>query len=170
MASPAIPAEPTDSAAPARRGPAAPLTARLVTLVEAAVAAVVGAWIGAWWVPFVIGVAAGLPRAKWSPLSRGGVLPAVAGAIIGWLIPVWVLALRGQPAGATARAVAGLAGLPPYAGVTIAVLALLAALQVWVGAWLARAVFPRAGRSLATDDLGEQQHRKNSATPRDPQT
>jgi hypothetical protein len=68
---------------------------------------------------------------------------AVVGAILGWLIPVWMLALRGQPVGATARAIAGLAGLPPYAGVTVAVAALLAALQVWVGAWLARAAFPQ---------------------------
>lgn len=69
---------------------------------------------------------------------------AVVGATAGWLIPVWVLALRGQPVGATGRAIAALAGLPPYAGVTLAVVALLAALQVLTGAWLAHAVFPRA--------------------------
>lgn len=169
MASPAMPAGPAVPAPRARRRLAAPLAVRLVTLVKAAVATGVCAWAGAWWVPFAIGVAAGIPKAKWSPLSRGGVLPAVIGAVIGWLVPVWVLALRGQPAGATARAIAGLAGLPPYAGVTIAVLALLAALQVWVGAWLARAVFPagmlisrlipmpppRSGRPSATEDPGK---------------
>jgi hypothetical protein len=67
----------------------------------------------------------------------------VAGALVGWAIPLWALALDGQPVGATARAIAGLAGLPPYAGVTVAVVLLLAALQVLVGAWLARAVLPR---------------------------
>jgi hypothetical protein len=156
MASPAVPAEPAVPAPRGRRRPPAPLSVRLGTLIKAAVATGVGAWVGAWWVPFAIGVAAGIPRGKWSPLSRGGVLPAVVGAVIGWLVPVWVLALRGQPAGATARAIAGLAGLPPYAGVTVAVLALLAALQVWVGAWLARAVFPKQARHLFAEDPGEQ--------------
>ena len=66
----------------------------------------------------------------------------LAGAILGWAIPIWALALDGQPVGATARAIAALAGLPPYAGVTVAVVLLLAALQVLVGAWLARGVIP----------------------------
>jgi len=65
---------------------------------------------------------------------------------------LWLLALDGQPAGATARTVAALAGLPPYAGVTLAVVALLAVLQVLAGAWLARAVLPR--RRLVPDEPG----------------
>jgi hypothetical protein len=115
------------------------LAAGLVALVAGAA----GAWLGAWWLPFVVGVAAGSLRK-----ARGMkvVLPAVVGAVAGWLLPVWVLALRGQPVGATARAIAGLAGLPPYSGVTLGVLALLAALQVWVGAWLARAIPVTPGR------------------------
>lgn len=144
MASPAMPAEPAVPASLVRRAPATPLTLRLAVLIVAAVASAVGAYLGAWWVPFVVGVAVAIGKsATWHRLGRGSVLPAVVGATIGWLVPIWVLALRGQPVGATARAIAGLAGLPPYAGVTIAVLALLAALQVWVGAWLARAFFPR---------------------------
>ena len=59
---------------------------------------------------------------------------------------LWALALDGLPAGATARTIAALAGLPPYAGVTVAVIVLLAALQVLVGAWLARAACPGAAR------------------------
>jgi hypothetical protein len=109
----------------------------IVAAVASAVACAVGAWLGAWWVPFIVGAVAGVFRFV---RLRGTVLPAVVGAIVGWLIPVWVLALRGQPVGATARALGGLAGLPPYAGVTLAVLALLAALQVVVGAWLTRAI------------------------------
>jgi hypothetical protein len=105
---------------------------RLAVLVTAAAACAVGAWLGAWWVPFLAGLGAGV-------LRRGGVLPAVAGAIGGWLLVLWVLALNGLPAGATARAIAALAGLPPYALATILVIALLAALQVLAGAWLARA-------------------------------
>ena len=127
---------------------------RLAVLVVAAATTALGAWLGVWWVPFLVGLAAGAlgqartrnpartqartrPRTRW---PRGGVLPAVAGAILGWAIPIWVLALDGQPVGATARVIAGLAGLPPYAGVTVTVVLLLAALQVLVGAWLARGV------------------------------
>ncbi|MGA9833362.1 MAG: hypothetical protein WBQ71_19780, partial [Trebonia sp.] len=61
----------------------------------------------------------------------------------GWAIPMWLLALRGLPAGATARAIASLAGLPPYAAVTIVATLLLAALQPLAGAWLTRALLPR---------------------------
>ena len=59
-----------------------------------------------------------------------------------WLVVLWLVALRGLPVGATARAVGALSGLPPYAGVAVAVAVtlLLAALPVLAGAWLARAV------------------------------
>jgi hypothetical protein len=145
--------------------PVGPLVARLNMLsvsvsVVTVAASGVGAWLGAWWVPFVVGVAVGFLRVTSSGFWRGTTTAAVIGAIIGWLLPVWVLALRGQPVGATARAIAALAGLPPYAGVTIAVLVLLAALQVWVGAWLARAVSPK-------DMPGK---RSTAATPAEPQT
>src|SRR5580693_3292845 len=87
-----------------------------VTVVVAATAAP-----GLWFVPFVAGVAAGLLS-----LRRPGVVPAATlGAITGWALPLWLLALRGLPAGATARAIATL---------------LLAALQTLAGAWLARAL------------------------------
>jgi len=129
----ASPAQTAGTAAPTTHSG---LTGRLAVLVVAVIASAGGAWLGAWWVPFGVGAAVGMLRqAKHVKV----VLPAVAGAVAGWLLPIWVLALRGQPVGATARAIAGLAGLPSYAGVTLAVLALLAALQVWVGAWLARA-------------------------------
>jgi hypothetical protein len=39
--------------------------------------------------------------------------------------------------------IAGLAGLPPHAAVTVTVTLLLAALQALAGAWLARAFAPR---------------------------
>ncbi|MBO0802598.1 MAG: hypothetical protein J2P25_05925 [Nocardiopsaceae bacterium] len=96
------------------------------------------AWAGLWFVPFVIGVAVGLLSWRW-------VVPvAVAGAVVGWALPLWILALRGQPTGATARVIAALAGLPPHAFVTVVVTLLLALLQVLAGAWLARALVPYA--------------------------
>jgi hypothetical protein len=114
---------------------------RLAVLAGALGACWLGAYLGAWWVPFPVGVAAGLPGvAGW--LGRGGVLAAAAGAVLGWALPLWVMALSSLPAGATARAIAALAGLPPYAGVAVAVTLLLAVSQVLAGAWLARAVLP----------------------------
>ena len=130
-----------------------PLPLRLAVLVAAAAATALGAWLGAWWVPFLVGLAAGaLGRARGGAggRPRGGVLPAVAGAILGSAIPLWALALDGQPVGATARVIAGLAGLPPYAWVTVTVVLLLAALQVLAGAWLARGVIPRRAPAQAT--------------------
>jgi hypothetical protein len=104
-----------------------------VAVVVAATAAA-----GAWFVPFVAGVAAGLLSLRWP----GVVIAAVLGAVAGWALPLWILALRGYPAGATAHAIAALAGLPPYAAVTIVATLLLAALQALAGAWLARALAP----------------------------
>jgi hypothetical protein len=124
---------------------------RLAVLAGALAACWLGAYLGAWWVPFPVGVAVGLPAvAGW--LGRGGVLAAAAGAVLGWALPLWVLALSSLPVGATARAIAALAGLPPYAAVVVAVTLLLAASQVLAGAWLARAVFPR--RTVARQEAG----------------
>ena len=117
---------------------------RLAALVLALAACSLGAYLGAWWVPFPVGVAVGLPVVA-GRLGRGGVLAVTAGAVLGWALPLWTMALSSLPAGATARAIAALAGLPPYAAVAVAVTLLLAALQVLAGAWLARAVFPAKG-------------------------
>jgi hypothetical protein len=62
------------------------------------------------------------------------------------LVGLWwdgkYLPVPGATAGATARVIAALAGLLPYAGVTVAVTTALALLQVLAGAWLGRAVLP----------------------------
>jgi hypothetical protein len=116
----------------------------VVTVVVAGTAAA-----GLWFVPFVAGVAAGL-----ASLRRPGVVPAAAlGAVAGWALPLWILALRGLPTGATARAIAAFAGIPPYAAVAVVVTLLLAGLQTLVGAWLARALAPRR-LSAASEDPG----------------
>jgi hypothetical protein len=140
MASPVTPAGPAGPGARAVRGSPA---LRAGVLVAAAVCCGAGAWLGAWWIPFLAGVGGGL-LGRTGPRPRGGlVLPAAAGAILGWLLVLWLLALDGQPAGATARTVAALAGLPPYAWLAVTVVALLAAFQALAGAWLAHAVIPR---------------------------
>jgi hypothetical protein len=98
-----------------------------------------GAELGLWFVPFVLGVAVGVVARR----SRGTVLTVTGGAVAGWAAALWLMALSGLPVGATARTIAALAGLPPYAAVAIAVTLLLAALQALAGSWLARAAFPR---------------------------
>ena len=99
-----------------------------------------GAAFGLWWLPFAAGIAAG--AAPWRARSAlGPVLVAVLVAVLaGWGAALWWPALTGAPAGATARAVAALAGLPPYAGVGVAGTLLVGVLQVLAAVWLARAV------------------------------
>ena len=150
MASQAEPAE------AAKRAPGRSLAGRLVVLVVAAAACALGAWLGAWWVPFLAGVGAGLLKKAGPPLPRAA-WPAVIGAILGWALVLWIMALASLPVGATARVIAALGGLPPYAGVAVAVTLLLAALQVLVGAWLARAMIPsrRAMSASGPSDSSE---------------
>ncbi len=127
----------------------------VVTAVVAATAAA-----GLWFVPFVAGVAAGLLS-----LRRPRVVPAATlGAVAGWALPLWILALRGLPAGATARAIAALAGIPPYAAVAVVVTLLLAALQTLAGAWRSRALVPRRS-SAATGDLGREPDEVGGVVP-----
>ena len=114
------------------------ITHRVAAFVVAAAACGLLAWAGAWFAPFLAGVAAGALSARG---LRGTVLSVAAGAIVGWAFPIWVLALIGQPVGATARSIAALAGIPPYAGVAVTVVLLLAALQALCGAWLALSVY-----------------------------
>jgi hypothetical protein len=111
---------------------------RLVNVVVVALACLGGARLGLWFVPFALGAAEGAAFPRW----RGNVWLVAAGAVAGWALSLWVIALGSQPVGATARAVAGLAGLPPYAAVTVAVTVALAALQALAGSWLGHAVRP----------------------------
>ncbi|HEX3964221.1 MAG TPA: hypothetical protein VHZ03_47510 [Trebonia sp.] len=121
--------------------PGAPGVALISVFAVVAIAVAGLAEAGAWWAPFVAGVYAGRASLRW----RRVVLVTVAGCVVGWVLPLWILALLGYPSGATARAIAAFAGLPPYAAVIIVVTLLLAAAQALAGAWLARAV----GRAVA---------------------
>lgn len=122
------------------------MASRLALLAAAGVVATVTAWAGLWFVPFLIGIAAGL--LAWR--QRHAVLLMAAGVTAGWAVALWIMALRGYPVGATARVIAAIAGLPPYAFVTVTATMLVAFLQVLVGAWLARAL-TRAGVLARTD-------------------
>jgi hypothetical protein len=139
-------------AAPAPRRPAfGPPRARtryarwLAAVAAGAVVVAIAAELGLWFVPFILGVLTGVAtrRADWR-LRR--VLPGmIVMAAAGWGIPLLWQAVRGQPAGATARVIAALAGLPPHAAVGVVVTLLVAVLQAVVGLWLGRAITPRAG-------------------------
>lgn len=120
----------------------APRAGWWLLVVAAATACVTaGAVAGLWFLPFVVGLAAGV-LSCYAGL-RMSLAGAAVAAIAGWAIPLWWLALHDAPVGATARTVAALAGLPPYAGVAVAVALLAAALQALAGLWLARALTPR---------------------------
>jgi hypothetical protein len=108
----------------------------------AVLAALLGlaAGFGWWFLPFVAGVVAGAGPWRARPALS---LTAVA-VLAGWGAALWWPALSGAPAGATARTVAALAGLPPYAGVGVAGTLLVGLAQALVAFWLARAL-----RSLA---------------------
>lgn len=115
----------------------------LAWLVVCAVTAVIlgfGAALGLWFLPFVAGLAAGITADAWPWRTRAAVALAVLAVAVGWGAALWWPALSGAPAGATARVIAALAGLPPHAAVGVAATLLVGILQALAALWLARAV------------------------------
>ena len=104
--------------------------------------------LGLWFVPFLAGLAVGLvaPRRGWRLRHT---LPAVlVMAVLGWGGPLyWPALVQGQPAGATARVIAALAGLPPYAFTGVLFTLLVAVIQAVVGLWLGHVLSPRTRRA-----------------------
>jgi hypothetical protein len=84
----------------------------------------------------VAGIAAGTGPWRTRP-ALGLVVVAVA---VGWGATLAWPAAFGAPAGATARVVAALAGLPPHAAVGVLATLLAGLAQAVVAFWLARAV------------------------------
>jgi hypothetical protein len=101
----------------------------------AAVAA--GAFAGVWFLPFVAGMVVAVPMRSTGRRARPALAMACLIALAGWILPLLIrLWAEGEPVGATARTVAALAGLPPYAAVTVAAVLLVAVLQGAAGWWL----------------------------------
>ncbi len=124
----------TPSAVRGRSRAVASMTGALAVVIVIAA----GTAAGLWFLPFIAGLAAGLTL-RYRPWRV--VLPVtVAVAVAGWALPLAWQAGRGEPVGATARAVAALAGLPAYAALVVGVTLLVAAIQAVTGVWLARAV------------------------------
>jgi hypothetical protein len=99
-----------------------------------------GATLGLWWLPFAAGIAAGI--APWRVRSALALLAVVVAVVVavGWGAALGWPALSGAPAGATARVIAALAGLPPHAAVGVAATLAVGLLQALVALWLARAL------------------------------
>jgi hypothetical protein len=124
-----------------RRGPA---SLWLLGLVIGIVVMAAGARLGWWFVPFVVGVAAGLANRIGGWRARVAVPALVVVALAGWGLPLlWRDVHSGQPYGAVAREVAAIGGLPAYAAVGIAVTLLVAIVQAVAGYWIGRALTPR---------------------------
>ncbi len=137
---------------PARRAPRelsfAPRRSRgpaLWGLAGCAVTAVIlgfGAALGLWWLPFVAGLAAA--ATPWR--VRSALALVVLAVVVGWGAALYWPAWSGAPAGATARVIAALAGLPPHAAVAVAATMAIGVLQALTAVWLARAAYRLAGR------------------------
>jgi hypothetical protein len=101
-----------------------------------------GASAGLWFAPLVVGLAAGV-AARWGQWRLRVMLPAVAAmSALGWGAALLRPALHGLPIGATARTIAVIAGLPPFAVVGVAVTLGVAVMLGLAGLWLGRSVTP----------------------------
>jgi len=118
------------------RRPRGPLLAWLLACAVTAALLGLGAGLGWWFLPFAAGIAAG--AGPWRTLPALGL--AVLAVVVGWGAALWWPALSGAPAGVTARVIAALAGLPPYAAVGVAAAVGIGVLQAVVALWLVRAV------------------------------
>jgi hypothetical protein len=119
---------------------------RILAAVTASILVAGAALAGIWYMPFVVGLATGVSM-RWAGWRLRVTVPAVTVmTIAGWSAALWVLALRGQPVGATARAIATIAGLPGLAALTVAITLAVSALLGLAGLWLGRALAPRPAR------------------------
>jgi hypothetical protein len=114
-----------------------------IAVLAAAIAVALTAQAGLWFVPFVLGLAAGVAGSKTGWRKSRTLLAVVVAAAAGWGAPLWWSALSGQPVGATARVIAALAGLPPHAVTGVAATLLVAVIQAAVGLWLGWLLIPR---------------------------
>jgi hypothetical protein len=138
-----------------------PVAVWLAGLLVGVVLIIGGAAIGWWFMPFVVGVLAGM--ANWIGAWPATVaVPAIAltGAV-GWAEPLAVYLLRGQAQSETARITAAQSGLPGTTAAGVVLTIAVAAAQAVVGYWLGRAVTPRPARYLTAGE--PRGHRPSSA-------
>ena len=108
-----------------------------------------GAMDGIWFIPLITGVIAGV-GARFGQWPLRVMAPAVVLiCAAGWGAALIVPAVRGLPVGATARTIAGVAGLPALVTVGVGITLAVSVLQGLAGLWLGRALTPYAPRSFA---------------------
>ncbi|HEY2504919.1 MAG TPA: hypothetical protein VGI58_00240 [Streptosporangiaceae bacterium] len=115
----------------------------LLGLLAGSVVIIAGTALGLWFMPFAVGLLAGVANGvgRWPPRVA---MPAVAAtATAGWAIPLGWSVLRGAAYGPVAREIAAQVGLPGYAAVGMIAVVLVAVIQALVGYWLGRALAPR---------------------------
>lgn len=115
----------------------------LLALLAGALIIMATAIAGWWFVPFFVGVLAGLANWVGAWRARVAVFAVAVMAAAGWAVPLWYGVLRGQPYGAVARVIAALLGLPGHAAVGMAVTVLVSVVLALTGYWAGRAVTPR---------------------------
>jgi hypothetical protein len=98
---------------------------------------------GWWFVPFLVGLAAGLAARYGLWRLRVTLSATVVVAAAGWGAALWWLVRGDLPEGAVAREIAALAGLPAHALVAVVATLLVAVIQAAAGLWLGRALAPR---------------------------
>jgi hypothetical protein len=115
----------------------------LVIVLAGALVIAGGTELGLWFVPFLAGLAVGLLLGRLGWRLRHTLPAVLVMALLGWGVPLyWPAIVSGQPAGATARVIAALAGVPPHAVFGVVFTLLVGVLQAVVGLWLGRAVQP----------------------------
>jgi hypothetical protein len=141
VVAPPLPSRPSFSSS-RHRGSLALWLAGWVTLT--ALLAAGAAW-GVWFVPYAAGLVAGFSTGCGGWRLRPSLVAVITTALVGWGVPLgWsASASGGQPAGASARAIAELTGRPASALITFAVSLLVAVIQAMAGAWLGRVLAPR---------------------------
>lgn len=119
-------------------------TSGIVTAVSAA-AGVAVVWAADHWGLWYVGVAAGVVLGLVLRGTSRVMWAAGLAGFLGWLLPLGVRAINGQPVGRLAERVAGVLGIGTGAGASAAIVALavtgvLGALLCLCGAWLGAAV------------------------------
>jgi hypothetical protein len=97
---------------------------------------------GWWFMPFCVGLLAGVANhvGRWP--TRVALPAVVLMSAAGWVVPLSWSVLRGAPYGAMARITKALLGLPGYAVVGMLLALLIAVVEGMTGYWLGRALTP----------------------------
>jgi hypothetical protein len=120
----------------------------LLGLLAGAVVIAASTTVGWWFVPFVVGLGAGLANRVGGWPWRLAVPAVAVMAAAGWAAPLWIGALRGLAYGGVARVIAALTGLPGGAVAGVLLTLLVAVVQAICGYWLGRALTPRLAEDL----------------------